>query len=122
MTEHDNQSVKRVSKLEETLAFQLTTAGIAYEREYQFDPKRKWRVDFRILGTNLLVEINGGTWMVKSGHSTGKGIERDYEKSNAAQLLGFTYLQYTKKEIDNLVALDTIREYQQTHFIVEVNK
>jgi hypothetical protein len=101
--------MKKLSELEETFAFQLKTAGINFEREFQFDDTRKWRVDFRILGTMLLVEINGGTWMAKSGHNTAQGIQRDYEKSNAAQLLGYVYLQYTKAELDNLIALDTVR-------------
>jgi homoaconitase/3-isopropylmalate dehydratase large subunit len=100
-----------ISELNETFAFQLKTAGIEFEREFRFDDVRKWRVDFRITGTNLLVEMNGGTWMVKSGHSTAKGIQRDYEKSNAAQLSGYVYLQYTKTELDNLIALDAVREY-----------
>jgi len=100
-----------MSDLEELFAFQLTTAGIKFEREFRFDETRKWRIDFLITGTNLLVEINGGTWMQKSGHSSAVGIQRDYEKSNAAQLAGYVYLQFTKKELDNLVALDTVREY-----------
>jgi len=102
---------KEPSPLEETFALQLTTTGIPFEREFVFDEIRKWRVDFHILGTNLLVEMNGGTWMQKSGHSTATGIQRDYEKSNAAQLAGYVYLQYTKTELDNLIALDAVREY-----------
>jgi len=59
--------------------------------------------------------LNGGTWMQKSGHSTGKGIQRDYEKANAAQILGFMYLQYTMKELDNLEALDTVKRLLEAH-------
>jgi very-short-patch-repair endonuclease len=122
-SEHDTQSKKipkELSELEESFALQLKTSGIEFEREFRFDRVRKWRVDFRILETFLLIEINGGTWMEKSGHSTAKGIQRDYEKSNAAQLLGYVYLQFTKKELDNLVALDTVRQWKQAHGLASI--
>jgi hypothetical protein len=31
--------------LEETLALQLKAAGIEFEREFRFDPDRKWRAE-----------------------------------------------------------------------------
>jgi hypothetical protein len=116
-TEHEIHGVgipRELSELEETFALQLRSNFIVFEREYKFYPSRNWRVDFLILEytgkpTNILVDMNGGTWMSKSGHNTGNGIARDYEKSNAAQLMGFIYLQFTGKELDNLVALDTIK-------------
>lgn len=100
-----------MSDLEELFAFQLTTAGIPFEQQVKFCLNRKFLADFFFRESKLIVEINGGTWMQKSGHNTATGIQRDYEKSNMAQLLGYTYLQFTKKELDNLVALDTVREY-----------
>jgi len=100
---------KSVSELEDLFAFQLKTAGIEFEQQVKFHPGRKFMADFFFRDAKLIVEINGGTWMRKSGHNTAQGIQRDYEKSNAAQLLGFTYLQYTKAELDNLIALDTVR-------------
>jgi len=111
---------RQPSILEETFAQQLRANDILFTREYKFSQDRMWRVDFRILtetggSTNILVDLNGGTWMQKSGHSTGKGIARDYEKSNAAQLLGFMYLQYTMKELDNLEALDTVKRLLEAH-------
>lgn len=97
-----------MSDLEEEFAFQLKTAGIPFEREVKFCPDRKFMADFMI-GDKLIVEINGGTWMRKSGHNTGVGIQRDYEKANRAQLLGYVYLQFTSNEINDLTALDTVR-------------
>jgi len=100
------------SVLEETFVLQLFEAGIKkyeYQREYKFDDKRDWRIDFYFWSIDLFVEFNGGTWMKKSGHNSAKGIQRDYEKSNAAQLAGFKYLQYTEKELDNRTAIDTVK-------------
>ena len=102
---------KEESPLEIEFERQLIEEGIGFEREFRFAPERRWRADFRILETNLLVEMNGGTWMKKSGHNTTKGIQRDYEKSNAAQLAGFVYLQFTERELDNRTAIETVKEF-----------
>ena len=97
-----------MSDLEDTFAFQLSTAGISFEQQVKgLIPGRQFVMDF-VFG-HIIVEINGGTWMRKSGHNTSKGIHRDYEKSNLAQLNGYMYLQYTMKELDNLEALDTVK-------------
>lgn len=107
-SEHEKKP-KRLSELEETFALQLRSEGIKFEREFRFDPNRKWRADFRIENGNILVDLSGGIWMMKSGHNTAKGIQRDYEKANAAQMDGFMYLQFSRDEVDNLSALDTIK-------------
>lgn len=48
---------------------------------------RRFKYDFYAPSLNAVFEINGGTW-IKSGHTSGAGIRRDYEKSNLAQLHG----------------------------------
>lgn len=100
-----------MSELEDRLAYHLDLFGIEYVRQYKFHPSRKWLADFAILENKLIIEVNGGTWMVKSGHNTGRGISRDYEKSNSAQLLGWTYLQYTAAEIDDGTAMREILQF-----------
>ena len=101
-----------MSELEERFAFQIK----AYElpepkRQFKFHSSRKFLADFAWPEFRLIVEINGGTWMKKSGHNTGTGILRDYEKSNCAQLMGYTYLQYTGKELDDLTAIETVKAF-----------
>jgi hypothetical protein len=64
------------------------------EREYQFAPDRKWRLDFAWPDLWLAVEIHGGT-RKRGRHNRGGGITADCEKMNAAQLAGWTVLQYT---------------------------
>ena len=56
-------------------------------REVQAIPNRRFRFDFAHLETRVLIEIQGGTFYHKKlGHNTGKGLHRDYEKANLAQL------------------------------------
>ena len=85
------------SDLEDTLAFQLDALGLTgYVREYQAIKGRKFRFDFCFTEQRLLIEVNGGTF-TKGAHSTGKGIARDYEKNNLAQLAGWRCLAFDGK-------------------------
>lgn len=53
-------------------------------------PGRRYIYDFYCPPANVLFEINGGIFARgKSGHSSGLGIQRDYEKVNQAQLQGY---------------------------------
>lgn len=84
-----------MSKLEETFAAQLDNAGLpAPTRELVFAPPRKWRLDFAWPELKVAVEIDGGTW-IGGRHSTGAGLDRDYEKHNAAALMGWTVLRFS---------------------------
>ena len=101
-----------MSDAEETLAFQLRAVGIAFHREFQFAPPRKWRAYFVIGndGTTLdpiLVEIDGGAF---SGgrHTTGDGFRRDIEKANAAVMAGFRVLHFLPEQVESGIALATI--------------
>lgn len=67
--------------------------------QYEFDPDRKWAFDFAWPSRWIAVEIEGGTWMRKGGHTTGKGFEKDCVKYNRAAELGWTVLRYTPQMI-----------------------
>ena len=86
---------KKKSHLEESFAQQLDALGIAYEREQRRIPKRRFRFDFVIAAEMLVIEIEGGTWMAKSRHTSGKGFEADCFKYNAVVELGYVVLRYT---------------------------
>lgn len=98
---------KKFNEAEEYFADQLRENGITFKREAKFCD-RQYRADFLI--GKIIVEINGGTWMRKSGHNTATGIQRDYEKSNTAQLAGFMYLQFIPDEVYNSVAINTLKQ------------
>ncbi len=40
------------------LATHLRACKIGFEQEYKFHPKRKWRADFLIIGTKILIDLN----------------------------------------------------------------
>lgn len=100
-----------MSKLETDFAFQLDALGVDYEREYPFIEGRKFRADFAILPYRLLIEIQGGTWVANTGHSSGRGLTRDYEKSNLANVNGWCYLQFTGADVETGAAINQVYEY-----------
>ncbi|MDC5324333.1 endonuclease domain-containing protein [Acinetobacter baumannii] len=105
-------SVKKervVSEGEATLVQHLKTQKISFEQEYKFHPTRKWRADFLITGTKILIEVEGGIW---SGgrHTRGKGYIGDMEKYNSAAMMGFTVLRFSTEQVKAGVAIKQIEQ------------
>jgi very-short-patch-repair endonuclease len=99
------------SNLEELLLLLIRTEGLPEpEREYMFAKSigRRWRLDFAYPEKRIGIEVQGGIY-VRGAHSRGTGLERDYEKLNAAQMLGWDVYQFSRKMIDNGEAIETIR-------------
>ena len=103
-----------VSLLERILEADLKRCGIPYEREYTFAPGRKWRSDFRILNSPLLVEVEGGAGFGR--HSRRNGFIQDSAKYSAAARLGYIVLRFTKPQVEGRMepgmdseAIETIR-------------
>ncbi len=107
-----SETPKVGSKGEEALALHLRADGIEYQREVKLIQGRKWSWDFVVSKpyvSGFAVEIQGGTWG-KGGHSTGSGIARDYEKANAASVLGYRTLFFTTSMVMDGTAINTIRQ------------
>ncbi|MBR7736743.1 endonuclease domain-containing protein [Acinetobacter nosocomialis] len=105
-------SVKKervVSEGEATLVQHLKTHKIGFEQEYKFHPIRKWRADFFITGTKILIEVEGGIW---SGgrHTRGKGYIGDMEKYNEAAAMGYTVLRFSTEQVKSGLALKKIEQ------------
>ncbi|HCQ9872054.1 TPA: DUF559 domain-containing protein [Acinetobacter baumannii] len=105
-------SVKKervVGEGEATLVQHLKTHKISFEQEYKFHPTRKWRADFLITGTKILIEVEGGIW---SGgrHTRGKGYLGDMEKYNSAAMMGFTVLRFSTEQVKAGVAIKQIEQ------------
>lgn len=95
---------------EDLLAWHLRAAEIGHEREYRFHPVRRWRADFRLTGARILVEVDGGVWMRRGGHTTGTGYARDREKDAAAMVLGWQVYRCTPEMVRSGQALATITQ------------
>lgn len=62
-------------------------------------PNRRFKFDFAFFDAKVAVEISGQIWQ-KGGHSSGKGLLRDYEKLNLAQAYGWIVFQLADEMIN----------------------
>ena len=100
----------RHSDLEAEMAWQIAsdlTIPLP-EREYRFDPTRKWRADFAWPAQKLLVEVEGGIW-TGGRHTRGSGFARDAEKYNAAAMHGWRILRFAGTQVADGTALIAIK-------------
>lgn len=97
-------------ELERLLLWHIKAAGLPTpEREVRLVPGRRFKWDVVWRANMVAVEVNGGTW-IKGGHSTGTGIERDYEKSNLATLLGWHCFAFSGAMVKDGRAVKIIKE------------
>jgi very-short-patch-repair endonuclease len=104
-------SVKKervVSEGEATLIRHLQAYRIEFEQEFQFNKDRKWRADFYLVGTNILIEVEGGIWS-NGRHTRGKGYIADMEKYNSATALGYSVYRYSTEQVKSGLAIEEIR-------------
>jgi very-short-patch-repair endonuclease len=82
--------------LEKELERQLKDRKIGgFEREYRFNPERRWRFDFAWPNPKVAVEIDGGIYQALPGrHNRGAGMEKDNEKLNWAVSRGWKPLRF----------------------------
>ena len=68
--------------------------GPELEREFRFEPMRRWRADFAHIASRTLIEIEGGIY---SGgrHVRGVAFTSDAIKYNAAEMAGFHVIRLT---------------------------
>ena len=103
-------AIRRVSALEEELALHLRAAGLyaGCEREWRWCPGRRFRADFGFPAQRMMVEVEGGLFMMRGGHNSHSGITRDIEKGNLAAELGITLLRFTREMIQSGEAIRVI--------------
>jgi hypothetical protein len=75
--------------------------AIDLHSEYRFSPPRRYRWDYAHPTSKVAIEIQGGVWMGRSGHSGGTGLLKDYEKLNLAASLGWRVFLLTEATIDD---------------------
>ena len=111
MTELEGKKANK-SELEEMLLEQIRRRGLPEPmQEYKAvleTTGRKWAWDMAWVEQRLLVEVQGGTFMRKSHHSTGTGIHRDLLKANTAVELGWRLLSFDSPMVKSGEAVGTI--------------
>lgn len=70
-----------------------------YERDYRFDPVRRWEIDFAWLSDWAALEIEGGIWTA-GAHARGAGIQRDIDKGNALTLAGWRLVRASAADVN----------------------
>lgn len=101
------------------LVQQCEIAGLKLEPEFKFHPTRRFRVDWRVhmgmwegkgkrppsneltfVPTRVLIDYEGGIFHKgRMGHDSIKGIKRDIEKHNLAQIEGYVMIRVTPDRI-----------------------
>lgn len=92
---------------EAALIQQLRALKIEFVQEFKFHTSRKWRADFHISNTKLLIEVEGGIWS-NGRHTRGKGYLGDMEKYNAATMMGFQVLRFSTEQVTSGFAIKQI--------------
>ncbi len=93
---------------ESVLTQHLRAYRIKFIQEYQFNPDRKWKADFHLIGTKILIEVEGGIWS-NGRHTRGKGYLGDMEKYNSAQELGYSVYRYSTEQVKSGKAIEEIK-------------
>ena len=68
--------------------------GPELEREFRFEPMRRWRADFAHIASRTLIEIEGGLYQ-QGRHQRLHGYQADCEKYNWATMAGWRVLRLT---------------------------
>lgn len=105
------QTMTTSSRLETLFWLQLEQAGLTEgcEREYRFNPPRRFRFDFAWPHKAVAAEIDGGGY-VYGRHNRPAGQGSDAEKGNIAQLLGWHVYRFTGKMLNEDDAVPFIKQ------------
>lgn len=105
------RNMSRESELKTLLRQQVNAAGLPEPvEEYRGIPGRRFRFDLCFVDARIAVEIQGGRWIQNTGHNSGRGLERDYEKANLAMLSGWIYLQVSPEMVEDGRALTLVED------------
>lgn len=106
------KKVKTASEGEAVLSLHLKAHNIEFVQEFRFNPERKWRADFHLVDTKILIEVEGGVWS-NGRHTRGKGYIGDMEKYNSAAVLGYKVLRFSTEQVKSGKAIEEIRQLME---------
>lgn len=92
------------SDLEESFRNLFLVHGLTPIQQYKFHPVRNWRFDFCWPVAKLAIEVQG----YGPGHNSYVGMTSDYEKHNAALILGWRILYFMAHDVDPYNSPNTI--------------
>lgn len=88
-----------IQQINLVLCIRTSYRRTAWFAEYRFHPTRKWAFDAACPELKIACEYQGGLFMErKGGHQTVRGMRRDWEKFNEAQILGWAVLLFGPDE------------------------
>ncbi|MBU7576482.1 MAG: hypothetical protein KAF40_00325 [Flavihumibacter sp.] len=94
------------SKEKDWISFNLqywcNQQAVGLEHEYQFNPNRKWRLDWAIPSLMIAIEYEG-VMSEKSRHTQAVGYTNDTNKYNCAQSRGWRVLRFTALNYKSLI-------------------
>jgi hypothetical protein len=94
------------------------------EKEYRFDPERKWRIDYCWPDQKLAVEIEGGIYGTGQpcpvckrrsvgAHTSIERLKSDLEKYDELAIAGFWLLRFMPEDVEQGRAIAVIRRWFQ---------
>lgn len=83
---------------------------LAFHEPEPGQKKRRWRFDRAWPELKLAVEIEGGTWLRASRHTSGAGFHNDTVKYNTALVQGWRVLRFTSKSIRDGSAIEMVEK------------
>jgi very-short-patch-repair endonuclease len=100
----------------------MTVEDKAVYLEFPFSKERRFRADLAIPTERLILEIHGGSYIVRhskdgktqylgGAHHSPKGRRRDMEKARLANIEGWCYLEVEWKDVKDGTALSEIRKW-----------
>ena len=100
--------------VENLLHDHLQEAGLTgYVRNARFIEGRKFEADFWFPALKIALEVDGGVWLPKSGHTSGIGYTADRERDVEALLQGILTIRYTSDQVRNRYAINTFSRIVQ---------
>ncbi|WP_231489890.1 hypothetical protein [Pedobacter sp. Leaf170] len=117
---NDERNIRNKAKQRDMFIMLLETdLKVDVWPEFFFSTERQYRFDYTIPKFKIAIEQNGGIWAKgNSGHSSGKGIQRDMDKSALAASLGWTVISRSPEQMQTSETINLIKsaiEHKKLH-------
>lgn len=82
--------------------------GQQLQEEYRFSEERRYRFDYALPGIMVAIEYDGGIHTTNGDHRSRKGVQRDIDKGNLAQMKGWRVLRFSALNYKSII--DQLKE------------